>query len=64
MKQCVGLFVADDLLRLRVPLQRATEGVGNVAEVAGGDGAVRGFRGANGLLAALHTIEEVARVTG
>ena len=62
VEQRVGLLVANALFFFWIPFQRAAKRVGDVAQVAGCDGAVRRFRRADGRLAALHAFKEVACV--
>src|SRR4051812_20959277 len=59
----VGLGVVE-LLRLRVPLQLLAGADGDVAEVADGGAAVADLGRADGRLAGLHTLQEVAHVAG
>ena len=57
VQERTGFPVADDLFFFRIPFQRTAKRIGDVAQVAGRDGAVRRFRRADGRLAALHAFK-------
>ncbi len=64
VEQSAGFVVVGDLLFFRIPFQRPAKRIGDVAQVARRDGAVRCLRRADGRLSALHALEEVAGVVG